>query len=260
MLPFFIAVNSQKYRNMELLNQHVSIRKFTEKEVDPKLLEGIIYSGTRASTTGNMQLYSVIITRNRDNINKLAPLHFNQPLLKSAPLLLTFVADFNRFSKWCLTNNAQPGYDNLLSFTTAAIDALLVAQNVCIAAENSGLGICYLGTTTYNAKQIIDLLELPKLTFPITSVALGYPEITPELTDRLPLKAIIHNEKYTDYSSDMIKALYFEKESLESSKQFVLENKKETLAQVFTDIRYKKADNEYFSEKMMEALKEQGFL
>lgn len=245
---------------MELLNQHVSIRKFIDREVDSKLLESIIYSGTRASTTGNMQLYSVVITRSKDNIAKLAPLHFNQPLLKSAPVLLTFVADFNRFSKWCITNNAQPGYDNMLSFTTAAIDALLVAQNVCIAAEDKGLGICYLGTTTYNAKEIIDLLGLPKLTFPITTIALGYPEMTPELTDRLPLKAIIHDEKYNNYQSDTIKELYLKKESLELSKQFVLENKKETLAQVFTDIRYKKADNEYFSEKMMETLKQQGFL
>ena len=65
---------------------------------------------------------------------------------------------------------------------------LLCAQNVCIAAENNGLGICYLGTTTYNAKEIINILKLPKLTFPVTTVAIGYPDETPELTDRIPLR------------------------------------------------------------------------
>jgi len=245
---------------MELLNRHVTIRKFKEKPVDQILLESILYSGTKASTTGNMQLYSIVVTKDEKQKEKLAPLHFNQSVAKRAPVLLTFVADFNRFSKWCRNNKAIPGYDNLLSFYTASIDALLVAQNVCIAAENLGLGICYLGTTTYNAKEIIDVLELPKLTFPVTTVALGYPDETPGLTDRIPLDGVVHWEKYTDYSENRIKELYAVKESLESSKAFVVENQKETLAQVYTDVRYKKADNEFFSAKMMDTLRLQGFI
>src|SRR6056297_806305 len=143
---------------MELLNKHVTIRKFKNQPVEPKLLESILYSGTKASTTGNMQVYSVIVTQDETSKQKLVPLHFNQPVAVNAPVLLTFIADFNRFSKWCEFNKADPGYSNFLSFFTASIDALLVAQNVCIAAENAGLGICYLGTTTYNAKEIIDVL------------------------------------------------------------------------------------------------------
>lgn len=245
---------------MELLNHHVSIREFQNRKISRSLLESILYSGTRSSTTGNMQLYSVIITEEKENIDKMSPLHFNQPLLKSAPVLLTFVADFNRFSKWCEINDAIPGYNNFLSFITASIDALLAAQNVCVAAENSGLGICYLGTTTYNAPEIIELLKLPTLTFPITTVAIGYPDETPELTDRIPLGGIIHFEKYSDYSSETIRKLYQYKENLDSSKKFVKENGKSTLAQIFTDIRYKKSDNEFFSEKMLKVLKQQGFL
>ncbi|HKL34429.1 MAG TPA: nitroreductase family protein [Tangfeifania sp.] len=245
---------------MELLNNHVTIRKFKDKPVDSNLLDSILYSGTRASTTGNMQVYSIIVTTDENKRKELAAFHFNQPVSKNAPVLLTFVADFNRFSKWCSINNAKPGYSNFISFFTAAIDALLVAQNVCVAAENNGLGICYLGTTTYNAREIIQKLGLPKLTFPVTTVALGYPDENPELTDRLPLKGIVHNETYTDYSEAQIKELYAFKESLESSEQFVKENDKETLAQVFTDVRYKEKDNLFFSGKMLEVLKEQGFL
>jgi nitroreductase len=245
---------------MELLNQHVSIRKFKNQPISKSVIDAIIYAGTKASTTGNMQLYSVVITEMQELKEKLLPLHFNQNVAKSAPVLLTFVADFNRFTKWCEINMAQPGYDNFLSFFTAAIDALLMAQNVCIAAENQGLGVCYLGTTTYNAREIIKVLELPKLTFPVTTIAMGYPDETPDLTDRIPLKGIIHWEKYKDYSSKDIKELYAFKESLDSSKKFVKENNKQTLAQVFTDVRYKKGDNEFFSQKMLEVLKEQGFL
>lgn len=245
---------------MELLNRHVTIRKFSKRAVPDNLLDSILYSGTRASTTGNMQVYSIVVTRNEENKKRLAPLHFNQPVAVHAPVLLTFIADFNRFSEWCKINNAEPGYNNFLSFFTAAIDALLVAQNVCIAAENNGLGICYLGTTTYNAKEIIDILGLPKLTFPVTTLALGYPDETPELTDRLPLKGIVHNEKYEIYSESEIKSFYAYKENLELMKQFVKENNKQTLAQVFTDVRYKKTDNEFFSEKMLKTLQEQGFM
>lgn len=245
---------------MELLNKHVSIRKFKEKTVSEELLKSILYSGTRTSTTGNMQVYSIVITRDKGKIEELAPLHFNQPVVKTAPVLLTFVADFNRFTKWCEQNKANPGYNNFLSFTTAAIDALLVAQNVCVAAENSDLGICYLGTTTYNADGIIKQLKLPKLTFPITTIAIGHPDETPPLTDRLPLEGIMHFEEYKDYSSKQIDYLYEVKENLKSSRQFVKENSKESLAQVFTDIRYKKDDNEFFSKKMMETIRDQGFL
>lgn len=245
---------------MELLNKHVTIRKFTSRKINPNLLESILYSGTRASTTGNMQTYSMVVTTDSEKKKQLAPLHFNQKLVTEAAVLITFVADFNRFSKWCVLSNAVPGYSNFISFFTAAIDALLVAQNVCIAAENNGIGICYLGTTTYNAGEIIEVLSLPRLTFPVTTVALGYPEVVPDLTDRIPLKGVIHYEKYNDYSEEQIRDLYNYKENLAEMKQFVKENNKETLAQVFTDIRYNKADNEFFSEKMLLTLKSQGFL
>lgn len=244
---------------MELLNKHVTVRKFKTKKVEDALLSSLLYSGARASTTGNMQLYSVIVTRDENRKNEMAPFHFNQPVAKNAPVLLTFVADFNRFTKWCEINGATPGYDNFLSFYTASIDALLVAQNVCVAAENNGLGVCYLGTTTYNAKEIIKALKLPKLTFPVTTVALGYPDETNELTDRIPLNGIVHSETYTDYSDEPINELYTLKENLESSKKFIEENGLKTLAQVYTDIRYKKADNEFFSSKMLKTIKEQGF-
>ncbi len=156
--------------------------------------------------------------------------------------------------------NADPGYDNFLSFFTATIDALLVAQTVCIAAEAEGLGICYLGTTTYMAHKIIEVLKLPAGVVPVTTVTLGWPAEKPEQVDRLPLEAIIHNEVYSDYTGNDIDAFYRAKEMRSDNKQFVKENSKETLAQVFTDVRYKKEDNVYFSKTLLQVLKDQGFM
>jgi nitroreductase len=242
-----------------LLNRR-TIRKYSGMPVEGALLDELLNMGCRASTTGNMQVYSIIITRDDEKKRELAPFHFNQKMVTDAPVLLTFCADFNRFNKWCLLRKADPGYDNFLSFVTASIDALLVAQTICIAAEARGLGICYLGTTTYMAHKIIELLKLPKGVVPVTTITLGWPLETPEQADRLPLEAIIHYETYCDYTREKIEMFYKGKEERSDSLQFLKENNKETLAQVFTDVRYKKTDNVYFSNVLLEVLKEQGFM
>lgn len=245
---------------IESVKNRRTIRKYKEQDIEPALLNDLLESACRASTVGNMQVYSVVVTRSAEMKEKLSPAHFNQPMIKSAPVVLSFCADFNRFSKWCKQRNAVPGYANFQSFMNAAIDTLLVAQNFCTLAEEKGLGICYLGTTTYNPQMIIDALNLPELVFPVTTVTVGYPAEIPAQVDRLPLKAVIHEESYKDYSVTDIDKLYAYKESLPENKQFIKENNKETLAQVFTDIRYTKKDNEFMSENLLKVLKQQGFL
>jgi len=242
-----------------LLNRR-TIRKYLDRDVDEELLRKILSAGIRTSTTGNMQAYSIIITRNAEMKKELLPLHFNQKMVTEAPVLLTFCADFNRFSKWCRQRNASPGYDNFLSFMTAAIDALLVAQTVCIAAESLGLGICYLGTTIYMAHKIIEVLKLPEGVVPVTTITLGWPAEKPEQVDRLPLEAVLHSETYHDYSSEDIDRIYYDKEQRADYLQFIRENNKETLAQVFTDVRYKKEDNVSFSRTLFKVLEKQGFM
>jgi nitroreductase len=244
----------------DFLLERRTIRKYSPEVVGDDLLNDLIKAGCRASTTGNMQVYSIIVTRDEGKKRELSPLHFDQKMITEAPVILTFCADFNRFSKWCVLNDASPGYDNFLSFMTAAIDALLVAQTICIAAEVRGLGICYLGTTTYMAHKIIEVLKLPKGVVPVTTISLGWPAERPDQPDRLPLEAVVHKEVYSDYSDSDIERFYFEKERREDSLQFIMENNKTSLAQVFTDVRYKKEDNDYFSKTLLQVLKDQGFM
>lgn len=245
---------------MESIKNRRTIRKYKDQDISNQLLTELLTDSFRASTMGGMQLYSVVVTREKVMKEKLAPFHFNQPMVTQAPVVLTFCADFNRFSLWCKQREAVPGYDNFLSFMNAATDALLVTQNFCTLAEENGLGICYLGTTIYNPEPIIELLKLPRLVIPVATITVGYPDECPEQPDRLPVSGIIHDEYYHDYTPENIEQIYAYKESLPVNKQFVAENKKETLAQVFTDVRYRKSDNECMSEKLMEVLKKQGFL
>lgn len=245
---------------IETLSNRRSIRKYSEKEVTEELLNDLLTVAVRASNTGNMQLYSVVVTRDQAMKEKLAPTHFNQPMVTQAPIVLTFCADANRFVKWSEQRKADAGFDNFQTFICATIDAMLFAESFCDAAEEKGLGLCFLGTTTYNAAQIVDILELPRLVVPITTVTLGYPEEQPEQPERLPLAAVVHTETYADYTPDRINELYKDKEELEVNQEFVRINNKETLAQVFTDLRYTRQNNEAFSMEYMRVLKQQGFM
>ena len=212
------------------------------------LLNRLLSEASRTQTMGNLQLYSVVVTRDREMKQRLAPAHFNQTMVTQAPVVLTICADFHRTTRWCEERNAQPGYDNFLSFQNAAIDALLYTQTLCNLMDEEGLGYCYLGTTVYQPQQIIDILQLPRLVMPVATLTVGWPAEEPPLSDRLPLQSFVHSETYQP------------KENLEENRHFCEINHKETLAQIFTDIRYTKKDNEAMSAGLLEALRHQGFM
>ena len=161
-------------------------------------------------------------------------------------------------------------YQHMASLISTTSTFLILKQNPDITsfdlpqqfntiAEMNGLGCCYLGTTTYNAPQIAKLLRLPKSVVPLTSITVGYPEEESPSSDRIPVGGIIHNETYHDYSIDDIRHIYSEKEVREDSKKFIAENGKRTLAQVFTDVRYPRNNNELFSRIYIDFIKEQGY-
>ena len=237
-----------------------SIRKYNNREVSNALLKELLSKAERTPTMGNLQLYSVVVTRNSEMKHKLAPTHFNQPMVENAAVVLTFCADFRRTTIWAENRKGTPGYNNFLSFMNAATDALLYCQTFTNLAEAEGLGTCFLGTTIYNSKAIIELLKLPKLVMPVATLTIGWPDEMPEQPDRLPIESILHEETYTDYTAESIDLYYKVKESLKENKHLGEINHTETLAQIFTDIRYKKSDNEVMSKNLLDALKQQEFI
>ena len=244
---------------MNHIHTRRTIRQYSQRDVDEELLMRLLTDAERTQTMGNLQLYSVVVTRDANQKAQLAPAHFNQPMVSQAPVVLTFCADFRRTTRWAEERQADPGYDNPLSFLNAATDALLYCQTFCNLAEAEGLGLCFLGTTIYMPDAIIDALALPRLVFPVATITLGWPDEEPPLTDRLPIEAIVHRETYSDYTAERIDRFYNEKENLPENRHFVEINHKQTLAQVFTDCRYTRRDNEALSETLVKALRRQGF-
>ena len=141
---------------MKTISTRRTIRKYADREVSEDLLNRLFSEAARTQTMGNLQLYSVVVTRSEKMKEKLSPAHFNQPMVKQAPVVLTICADFNRTSTWARNRMANPGYDNFLSFINATTDALLFTQTLCNLMDEEGLGYCYLGTTVYMPQMIID--------------------------------------------------------------------------------------------------------
>ena len=245
---------------MKNLATRRTLRKYSEKAVSEELLNRLMTEASRTQTMGNLQLYSVVVTRSNEMKERLAPAHFNQPMVREAPVVLTICADFNRTTRWCEERKATPGYDNLLSFLNASIDALLYTQTLCNLMDEEGLGYCYLGTTVYMPQLIIDTLKLPRLVMPVATLTVGWPAEEPPLSDRLPLESFVHSETYHDPTPQDIDTYYIYKEQLEENRHFVELNHKETLAQIFTDIRYTKKDNEALSATLLDTLRRQSFL
>lgn len=240
-----------------IIHSHKSVRQYSVRTVDDAVILKIVDAAVRGSNTGNMQLYSIVLTTQPKIKQQLMPLHFNQPMVEHAPLVFTFCADINRFSHWCKLRGTEPCYDNFLWFSTALTDTVIAAENAAIEAEYLGLGICFLGTTMYNAEEIANVLNLPKGVVPVLTMTAGYPE-DPELplTERLPYQAVLHFETYKDYTDKDINKYYNDFENLDKIKDIVKQNNLNNLAEVFTQKRYTKDAGDLFSKKYLDFVKE----
>jgi nitroreductase len=253
---------------IESIHQHRSIRKYKPDPVPDDLLQELLEAGIRASSSGNMQTYSIIVTRDKVLREQLHKAHFQQNMVLEAPILLTFCADFHRMRQWLRISDAPDNFDNFMSFMIAAIDAILVSQNVALAAESKGLGICYLGSTFSNCDQVGRILDLPGNVVPVVGFTLGYPDEDPPLRDRLPLDGLVHYETYQDYSDERILEIYREREvkgwdrymSYPRLRKMIIDSGVENLAQVYTEVKYSRKSHQEFSRRLLSYLKLQDFM
>lgn len=235
------------------------MRNYSDKEISDAELKDILEQAMHAPTTGNMQLYSVVVTRDPKMKERLAPAHFNQPSVEKAAVLLTVCADTRRFGRWCEVSGANPGFDNFQGFLYALCDAMILAQQIVTVAEMKGLGTCYLGTVMFNAPQIAEILELPERVVPVACITMGWPEGESPVSERIPVEGFMHEEVYRPESDSRIIDIYRVKDDFPANARFVEDNEKESLAQVFTDVRYPRAMNEEFSKIYHDFIRKQGF-
>ncbi len=253
---------------IDSIHQHRSIRQYKPDPVPDSLLAEILEAGVRASSSGNMQTYSIIVTRDRAMRERLYAPHMEQNMVLDAPVLLTFCADFHRMRKWLKVSDAPDNFDNFMSFMIATIDATLVSQNVALAAESRGLGICYMGSTLANCDQIGEILQLPKNVVPVAGFSLGYPDEDPAIRDRLPLDGLVHYETYQDYSDARIEEIYHDRNvdgwnrymSFPDLRQMIEASGVKNLAQVYTAVKYTRDSHQQFSKKVLDYLAEQDFM
>ncbi len=180
-----------------LLRAHRSIRQYEDRPLDPALVERVLHDALAGtSSSGNLNMVSVITTRDPERKARLCELHFDQPMVRQAPLVLTFCADTHRTRTWLAQRGARLGFGDLISWHVATIDAAIVAQSAALAFESHGLGICYMGTTLHSMGAIAEFLGCPDHCLPITSLVVGWPAEAPPARDRLPDTAWIHDERY----------------------------------------------------------------
>ncbi|HTI17527.1 MAG TPA: nitroreductase family protein [Trinickia sp.] len=253
-----------------LFKSHRSIRKFATKPIDSTLIEKVCDEAIAgASSSGNMNSVSIVITRDEDRRKRLHELHFKQDMILSAPLLLTFCADFHRTRAWLARRSARDNFDNLIGYHVAAFDAMIVAQNVCLGFQARGLGICYMGSTLHSMTEIAAFLELPETCVPVTTIVVGYPDETPEKRDRLPLTAFLHDERYRHPDGESIDAIYAERERIAwerwtsnpATLARLAEHGIENVAQAYTcKIKYDRDTFRKDSKKLKQLLEAKGFL
>ncbi len=252
---------------LDLANSHRSIRSFTNQEIDDALLNDLLFSGLRSSSAGNMQTWSVIVTRDEANKQKLYELHLEQEMILEAPVLLTFCADVFRMREWIRVNSSKQSFDDFLGFLTGTVDAVIAAQTISLAAESVGLGICYLGTTWWAAADIIEMMDLPQGVFPVTALVVGYPAEDPALRDRLPLEVIAHQEKYERMSDVEVLAAHSDRERNAWARYSANEELRKKLEEAgikrvtdfyTSEFKYSKELHQRVSEMLYETLQAQG--
>jgi FMN reductase (NADPH) len=189
-------MNMKPSPTIEQIYKHYSVRKYKPDPVSDDLVETVVAAGQRAATSSNLQTYSVVVVCDKQRRYKIAELCNNQDFIRQAPVFLAWCADQSRLKRVSQRRGYPNVSDTVESFLVAAVDVSLVMQTSALAAESLGLGICYVGAIRNHPLEVIEMLELPELVFPISGMALGWPAAEPFIRPRLPLRAILHWEKY----------------------------------------------------------------
>lgn len=252
----------------DVIHTRRSIRQYKPDPVSDELLNEILEAGIHTSSSGNMQTYSIVVTRDRKLREALYEPHMNQNMVLDAPVLVTFCADFHRMRRWAALKQAADSFDDFMGFMVSAIDAILVSQTVALAAESRGLGICYMGSTIANCNQVGAILKLPSNVVPVVGFSLGFAAEDPAPRDRLPLTGLVHRETYRYYSDQEILDIYRQREtdgwarymSFDKLRKMIDESGVTNLAQVYTQLKYTKGEHAVFSKQILDYLKDQEFM
>ena len=183
---------------IEMMYQHASVRNYNPDPVPNEMIETMVAAGQRASTSSNMQMFSVLVTTDEGKRTDLMELCGSQKHILQAPVFLAWCADLSRLERICQLQGYDHQSGNMENLILSVVDVAIAMQNAALAAESLGLGFCYIGGIRNNPNEIIKLFDLPKLVFPISGMTLGWPQKAPLTRPRLPLEAVLHWESYQE--------------------------------------------------------------
>jgi len=203
---------------LEIIQNRRSIRAFEDKLIDRDAVDIIINAAMRSPTAGNMMLYSIIEIDDQSIKDKLVESCDNQPFIAKSPLVLLFLADYQRWfdffvgsdvQSYCETQGKKFRYPGEGDLMLACCDTLIAAQTAVIAAESLGIGSCYIGDIMENYEFHQELFNLPQYTFPITMLCLGYPKLsTGKLTPRFPQENIHFKNSYQRVDQSTLEKMF----------------------------------------------------
>ena len=182
---------------IKLIKDHRSIRSFQNKDVSEEIIDEILKSSQSMPNSINGQQTSVIVIRDKKTKSQIAHFSGDQKWIDDAPVFLLFVMDFYKtYKAGEKTGNPQVIHESIEGTLAGSFDGGIALGGAVIAAESLGLGIVPIGGVRKNPSDIIELLELPKYTYPLAGLAIGYPENNSKKKPRMPFNTFKHNEKY----------------------------------------------------------------
>lgn len=180
---------------IEQMRQHVSVREYTDQTISQSALDEILISAQGASSSNLVQAYSVISVEDIKKKQLLSELSNNHHVATCA-IFLIFCADLARLNTACLAHHTAVQSNSMENLLVSTIDTALFAQNVALAAESKGYGICFIGGIRNQSAEVSKLLNIPHLVYPVFGMTLGVPAKRNQVKPRLPLQAILHKEQY----------------------------------------------------------------
>ena len=200
---------------IELIHQHGSVRHYKSDPLPKEMIETIVAAGQRAATSSNLQMFSVVALTDLEQRKQMQAYCGGQKHISQAPVFLAWVADLSRLERICQARGYKQQAGMVENFLLAAVDAAIAAQNAGLAAESMGLGFCYIGAIRNKPRNVIRLLKLPRLTFPVVGMTLGWPVKAPMIRPRLPLETILHWDTY-DTTGEAEQLEQYDREMIET--------------------------------------------
>jgi nitroreductase len=203
---------------IQQIKNRKSVRVYEDKIIEPEIKAEIINSAVEAPTAGGMMLYSIIDVTDQAVKNKLAVLCDNQPFIAKAPLVLIFLADYQRWYDTFVYEDCNPRKPEVGDLLIAYTDAGVAAQNTVVAAEAFGIGSCYIGDIMENCEAIRELLNLPEFVMPAAMLVYGYPtqgQMTRKKPARFDKEYIVFENSYRNLDKDDLKSMHQLREAKE---------------------------------------------